>query len=95
MCALATEAMIRDDLSHLLSIGETGELVVPGRAQLDPLDPDVGQDLQETDKVAFFDHCPVRVRLTSNGQPERIGSERGTQAGGNEASDGRLTPCFP
>jgi hypothetical protein len=87
--------MVRDDLSCLLSIRQAGELVVAGRAQLDPLDPEVGQNLQETGKVPLLDHRPVRVGLTSDGQAERVGPYRGGKASGNEASDGGIRPCFP
>jgi hypothetical protein len=92
--AQALQAVVVHDLPGLLAVGEARELLVGRVAQLDHLDADRLHVLEQSREVSLDDALAVRVGLTANRQPERIG-ECPARPGGQEAGDRGISGGLP
>src|SRR5207247_6257160 len=92
--ALAREAVIGQDFLDVGPLGEPGKLgITHRRAQLDPLNPEVGQLFHQPGKV-LFELRAVGICLTTNWESQRIGAKRAGAAGEKSGDEG-VRCCFP
>jgi len=70
--ARTLQTMILQYFPGLLPVGQTGELGVPRRAQLQAPNAKVGHILAQPGKIAVLNSLPMRIRLAPDGYPKRI-----------------------